>query len=214
MKKYLKKITPLYKLYLYLFDASWRIRDRILIPGYETKRKIILDLSSKYGSTQVFIETGTYLGDTVDYLKDHFNKLYSIEVESSLFRNATDRFLNYGHIKIVNGDSAVELRKIMGKIDTSATIWLDGHYSSEFFEGEKYMVTGKGEKITPVFEELQQINDHPVRGHVILIDDARLFNGKDDYPEKEEVKTYVRTHMPDYSFSVKNDIIRILPRKL
>ena len=79
--------------------------------------------------------------------------------------------------------------------------------------GDEYIVTGKGEKDTPVMEELIQIIQHPVKDHVILIDDARLFNGKDDYPTKQQVSEFVKQRLPNHSFSIKKDIIRILPNK-
>lgn len=45
MKELLKKITPLYKLYLYFLQQKKKLRDRITIPDYAVKRKTIIDLS-------------------------------------------------------------------------------------------------------------------------------------------------------------------------
>ena len=42
----------------------------------------------------------------------------------------------------------------------------------------------------------------------ILIDDARLFLGKSDYPKIEEVEAMVRRKYPHWVFEVKDDIIR------
>ena len=50
---------------------------------------------------------------------------------------------------------------------------------------------------------------HPVKNHVILIDDARLFNGTNGYPTLGEVKEAAETTRPDFSFYVEQDIIRI-----
>lgn len=78
--------------------------------------------------------------------------------------------------------------------------WLDGHYSG--FE------TAKGDLETPVSSELESILRSKIN-HIILIDDARLFTGKNDYPSVEELKNYVLSKKNYYSFEVENDIIRI-----
>lgn len=211
MKQTLKKITPLYKLYLFFLQQRKKIRDHITIPDYAVKRKTIIDLSKQYQCSEVFIETGTYMGDTIEYLKHDFNRLFSIELNEDLAAKAAKRFSSETKIRIVQGDSATQLASILSDIQTPVVFWLDGHYSSEFQSGDEYIVTGKGEKDTPVMEELIQISQHPVKNHVILIDDARLFNGNDDYPTKQQVSEFVKQKLPGHSFSIKKDIIRILP---
>ncbi len=213
MKQLLKKITPLYKLYLFLLQQRKKIRDRMTIPDYAVKRKTIIDLSKQYQCSEVFIETGTYMGDTIEYLKHDFNRLFSIELNEDLAAKAAKRFSSETKIRIVQGDSATQLASILSDIQTPVVFWLDGHYSSEFQSGDEYIVTGKGEKDTPVMEELIQISQHPVKNHVILIDDARLFNGNDDYPTKQQVSEFVKQKLPGHHFSIKKDIIRILPNK-
>lgn len=213
MKELLKKITPLYKLYLYFLQQKKKLRDNITIPDYAVKRKTIIDLSKQYHCTEVFIETGTYMGDTVEYLKNDFKQLFSIELNEDLAVKAAKRFNSEPKIKIVQGDSATQLASLLSTINSPVSFWLDGHYSSEFQLGNEYIVTGKGEKDTPVMEELIQISQHPIKNHVILIDDARLFNGHDDYPTKQQVSEFVKQHLPNHRFSIKKDIIRILPNK-
>lgn len=213
MKQVLKRITPLYKLYLFFLKQKKIIRDWITIPDYALKRKTIIELSKQYQCKEVFIETGTYMGDTVEYLKNDFNRLFSIELNEDLAAKAVKRFSNESKIKIVQGDSATQLEFILSEIKVPVVFWLDGHYSSEFQLGDEYIVTGKGDKDTPVLEELIQISRHPVKNHVILIDDARLFNGDNDYPTKQQVIEFVKQQLPAHSFSIKNDIIRILPNK-
>jgi hypothetical protein len=59
-------------------------------------------------------------------------------------------------------------------------------------------------------EELAAILNSPLQ-HVILIDDARLFNGTRSYPTLEEINSIVRTAGKNYSIDVKDDIIRLIP---
>lgn len=161
----------------------------------------------------MFIETGTYMGDTVEFLKNDFKRLFSIELNEDLAAKAAKRFSTESKIMIVQGDSATQLATLLSEISSPVAFWLDGHYSSEYQVGDEYIVTGKGEKDTPVMEELIQISRHPVKNHVILIDDARLFNGHDDYPTKQQVSEFVKQKLPNHRFSIKKDIIRILPNK-
>jgi hypothetical protein len=82
--------------------------------------------------------------------------------------------------------------------------WLDGHYSGG--------ATARGHKDCPVLEELDAIFNSPFE-HVIYIDDARLFTGKDDYPTLEALKAYVHDRKPGYTMDVVNDCIRLTPAK-
>jgi hypothetical protein len=214
MKIILKKIYPLYKLYLFLYKLKIVFFNYLIIPSYKTKRKTILKTANDYNLNQYFIETGTYFGDTVDYFKNYFVNLITIELSPDLAKRASDRFKSYSNVSVINGDSSKELINILKFIDSPIVFWLDGHYSSEFWIGENLIITAKGEKYTPILEELTLISNHFVKNHVILIDDARLFTGNDDYPKLSVIKEFVSTEMKSYFLTVKNDIIRILPKKI
>src|SRR5690606_15645631 len=56
---------------------------------------------AKENHNQVFVETGTYLGDMVEAQKNHFKKLISIELGEELFLNAVNRFEAYSHVQIL-----------------------------------------------------------------------------------------------------------------
>ena len=153
------------------------------------------------------------MGDTVDYVKNEFAELFSIELSGELAEKARKRFQNNSKINIIQGDSTTKLPEILSAINSNCTFWLDGHYSSEFQLGDSYIVTGKGDKETPIAEELLHIASKPFQKHLILIDDARLFNGKNDYPQKNMLKEFVKNHFPNHLFQIKKDIIRILPKQ-
>lgn len=121
------------------------------------------------------------------------------------------RFSNDLKVSIVHGDSSTQLSNILHSINIPCVFWLDGHYSSEFQLGNKYIITANGGKNTPILDELIQIKLHIVKNHVILIDDARLFKGSNDYPTKSELSNFVKENFPQHLFSIKKDIIRILP---
>ena len=78
---------------------------------------------------KVFVETGTYYGDTVASLYKYFEETYSIELNRELFEMAQKRFKKKKHIHIIYGDSGKELGNLMTRINTPTLFWLDGHYS-------------------------------------------------------------------------------------
>lgn len=179
---------------------SWKQNGRPTPPPQLFKRKIIKQYAKKF-QLNTFIETGTYMGDTVEDCRRLFAKIFSIELDDKLYENATKRFEVFSHISIVHGDSGEKIFEILDKLDKPCLLWLDGHYSEGF--------TAKGDLNTPIVEELTHIFNHKVDNHVILIDDARCFNGKDDYPTIDELKKFVADKNPVLQFSVADDIIRI-----
>jgi len=46
---------------------------------------------------------------------------------------------------------------------------------------------------------------------VVLIDDARLFDGTDDYPTMSELMHVLQKNFPNHRCEVEGDIIRVLP---
>lgn len=179
------------------------------IPSYQFKRAILNDYKKKY-SLNVFVETGTFTGDTVEYLKNSFKKVVSIELAKDLANKAKIRFENDDNVAIIEGDSGKVLKGIVEEINEPILFWLDGHYSSEFFIGDEYFVTAKSDLNTPVEEEIKTILLSR-KDHVILIDDARLFIGLDDYPSISRIKRLVKRYAKNYSVVISDDIIRITP---
>jgi hypothetical protein len=169
-------------------------------PPYYLKQITIKEYQERYGY-EILVETGTYLGDMVEAQKKNFKKIISIELSAELSEKAKKRFRNDKHIQILNGDSGKILPGVLAGITNPAIFWLDGHYS----EG----ITAKGEKESPIIEELNAILKYRNLNHILLIDDARSFVGKGDYPSIEELKEYIKTKNVNYQIDIKDDIIRL-----
>jgi len=167
--------------------------------GNIKKQIIVRYFGNKY-KIPTLIETGTYLGDMINASKNTFKKIYSIEIEQNLYQKAKERFAKFQHIYIIHGDSAQILKKLLANINDRCLFWLDGHYSGG--------ITGRGDKNTPIEQELDAIINHHIKSHVILIDDARLFTGYNDYPSIEII-VYTVQSKSNYKIEVKNDIIQI-----
>jgi hypothetical protein len=167
------------------------------------KQKTVKEYA-KIFSVETCVETGTYLGDMVDAVRETFSKIYSIELDKNLYEQAKKKFSRHHNISIFHGDSSKVLPVILADISEPCLFWLDGHYSGG--------ITAKGDFNTPIMKELNCILEHFIEEHVILIDDAREFNGYNDYPTLEELKKRIFNKYPDWEFYIKDDIIRIHKR--
>lgn len=49
---------------------------------------------------------------------------------------------------------------------------------------------------------------HPVKGHVVLIDDMREFTGRDGYPTLDELVAWIRGGDAAAVVEVKDDVLR------
>lgn len=180
----------------------WARKGRPLPPPHEVKQALIGDFKLKYGF-QVWIETGTYMGTMVEAQLFNFKKIFSIEIYRPFYERAVLRFKAFPHVTILNGDSSFLLPELINKIDEPIIFWLDGHYSGTG--------TGQGTNLCPVIDEIKAILSNKML-HVVLIDDARLFNGTDGYPQLNEFLQLVQSRRNDYAHEIKNDVICFFPK--
>ncbi len=179
---------------------KWLLRGRPIPPPHCFKAILVKQYARKF-SIHNFIETGTYMGQMVYEVRNIFNKIYSIELDDRLFRDCCKKFDRFNHIHILQGDSGDKLPIILSDISEKCLFWLDAHYSGG--------LTAKNEVETPIMQEINSILSHRIRNHCILIDDARMFIGQNDYPMIERLKEYILSRRPDSLFDVEDDIIRI-----
>lgn len=161
-------------------DLERRAQENIY--EFSPAHDLIKKLKLKHG-VDVFIETGTFIGNSLIGLKDEFSSLYSIELDPGIFQIAKKRLQDYPHVKIIQGDSSKVLPMIIKDLSRPAIFWLDAHYSSG--------VTAKGDLQTPVVKELKGILSHHIKKHCILIDDVKDFNGTNDYPTVDWLLEYI-----------------------
>ena len=178
----------------------WKQAGRPAPPPHFVKQRIIRSYAKRSG-LKVLIETGTYLGDMVQATRGLFREIHSIELSADLYARAIARFRNANKIHLYQGDSAVVLPQILQTMAEPCLFWLDGHYSAG--------ITAKGDRETPVMDELRSIFNSWRVEHVILIDDARCFDGTNEYPSLEDLKTFVDSRQPGLAFEVKDDVVRI-----
>ncbi len=134
---------------------------------------------------------------------NNYKELFSIELNIPLWEQAKIRFKDHPSVKLLQGDSGKVLHDVVPTLSAPTLFWLDGHYCGT--------ETSKGELECPIYGELKAIFKSP-HIHTILIDDARYFVGKRDYPTLIELKEFVEKNDARYAFQVSDDII-ILDRK-
>ena len=181
---------------------DWERGGRHSPPPHAIKQQTIKGFSEKYG-LDILVETGTYYGDMVAAMKPYFNHIFSIELSEDLYRKAVKRFAGEAKVEIIHGNSGIEIGSLIERIEKPALFWLDGHYSA----GE----TAMGDKITPIYEELEHIFNSKHCGNVIIIDDARCFGVDPGYPCMDDLINFVKTKKPDVKIEIKDDSIRVTP---
>jgi hypothetical protein len=182
----------------------WRAGGSQGAPPHLLKQQTLLHFAGRHG-LRVLVETGTFQGDMVYAMRGHFDRIYSIELDPQLFRSAVRRFATSPNddVHILQGDSAVVLDQILAGLTEPALFWLDGHYSGPG--------TARSDLATPILTEIQRILAHPVKGHVLLVDDAHAFTGTEDYPMLDALREWLQTEAGSREVSVRHNIIRILP---
>ncbi len=166
-----------------------------LDPG--AKRGLLASYAATYDT---FVETGTYLGLTAAFLAAAYKVVHTIELDRSLYENARRRLRQHPNVHCYHGDSTAVIKDILPGIDHPAVFWLDAHYTGG--------ITTRAGVNTPVMGELSAIFAHPVETHLILIDDARWFVGRNGYPDVRKLHAFVRDNSP-YDMCIHDDIIRI-----
>jgi hypothetical protein len=205
LKEAIRK-TPFYTpLRNWAVIRKWARNGRTVPPPHIFKQRVLRNSAKKFG-LKILVETGTYSGDMVEAMKGRFDRIYSIELCKELFEKAKKRFQAEGTVELIHGDSGTELGRLIGRIDRPTLFWLDGHYSGG--------ITARGDKDTPIYEELSHILDAPDKGHVIVIDDAWCFGVDPAYPSIEELSDFIKSKRPNTNIIVEDDSIRITPKKV
>lgn len=180
-------------------NLQWRLAGRPIPPPPFVKQAIVKDYQRRF-DLRVFVETGTFAGDMIDALKQRFQRIVSIELDPGWHARAVERFRSDTHVSLLQGDSGVRLKEVLASLTEPALFWLDAHYSGP--------ITARGVVDSPIAQELAALRAHPVKGHVVLIDDMRDFTGRDGYPTVDELVAWIRDGDPTAIVEVKDDVLR------
>ena len=140
------------------------------------------DYISKH-KIKVFVETGTYMGDGINYACSFdFERLYSIELIKNHYDSCVSRFSYTDKVELILNNSVDGLKDVVVKIKNKpALFWLDAHLPN--FYDSKYGSMGDNSKyikskevFIPLEEELNVIkNGKDISNDVFIIDDLRIY---------------------------------------
>jgi hypothetical protein len=186
---------------------AWRRRGSPLPPPDVVKQLVLLGLAKRY-SLRLFVETGTSFGDMVRAMIPHFDRIWTIELGDRLYAEAQEKFRDARNVELIHGDSGRELGHLLPTLDAPALFWLDAHYSGGPL---RRATSARGEKDTPILEELGHLLSAVETRHVLVIDDARLFGTDPAYPTLDAVAAFVKSRSPQRRVRYDCDCIQILP---
>lgn len=158
---------------------EWIISKDIMQMPSIVKEKDIIELAVE-NNIKVFIETGTFRGSKLYYLKDIFRDLYSIELNDKFYNYCVNKFKRYKNIHLFHGNSKDVLKELLKNIYEKSIFFLDAHYCG-------YETSGR--KSNPILQELEIIQSHKINNHIIIIDDADCYQGLNEYTKKEYFPT-------------------------
>ena len=182
--------------------SRWKRKGCSVPPPHVVKEECVLSHAKRYG-LRILVETGTFHGEMIETALGHFDIIYSIELDDALYAAAVKKFAGHKEVRLLHGDSGQMIGKVLAELKAPALFWLDAHYSGDG--------TAHGPLETPIIAEMKQVLDHPIKTHAVLIDDARFFDGGEDYPTIPETEQLVATFTPKRRFEVLHDIIRVTP---
>lgn len=171
-------------------------------PTTKIKRKFICRLGQTF-SCAIVVESGTYFGQSTKYFSKFFDRVFSIELSLKLFDFSSLRFSKISNIFLYLGDSVVQLPKIIYLLNQPTVFYLDAHASGG--------VTQQGQEPSPIKKELEIISNFEyLRNSIVLLDDARGFDGSNSYPSFMEVCEWAERNELSKPY-IKLDMIVIEP---
>lgn len=166
-------------------------------------------------SIDVFIETGSFRGETAETACKVFGEVHTIELSDEFYQRAGQRLQPYANCHIYKGDSPSVLEEYLPQISGNILFWLDGHYSGGS--------TAKANGNTPILGELAAIAKSGLTSPFVLIDDIRIFQKTSDqftlesslsgYPTLQEVWNVIDNFAPNCQLAIIGDIAFFYPAR-
>ena len=183
---------------------NWRARNFSPPSPDVIKHQILMNNNLK---DSLWIETGTYYGETTKLLSKISKKTISIEADKNLFETSNRILKKFKNVEILNGKSEDLLDKVISKNLNfkNICIYLDAHLCQDHLKNTKTF--GNENTATPILNELEIVSKYVASFEkiVVLIDDIRLFQGKfQNYPDKNALVTWCKEN--NFLWEIEQDI--------
>ena len=183
---------------------NWRARNFSPPSPDVIKHQILMNNNLK---DSLWIETGTYYGETTKLLSKISKKTISIEADKNLFETSNKILKNFKNVEILNGKSEDLLDKVISKNLNfqNVCIYLDAHLCQDHLKNTKTF--GNENTATPILNELEIVSKYvsSFEKIVVLIDDIRLFKGKfQNYPNKNTLVSWCKKN--NFLWEIEQDI--------
>tara|TARA_B100000131_G_scaffold152683_1_gene148077 strand:+ start:34 stop:663 length:630 start_codon:yes stop_codon:yes gene_type:complete len=183
---------------------NWRARNFSPPSPDVIKHQILMNNNLK---DSLWIETGTYYGETTKLLSKISKKTISIEADKNLFETSNRILKKFKNVEILNGKSEDLLDKVISKNLNfkNVCIYLDAHLCQDHLKNTKTF--GNENTATPILNELEIITKYLANFEkiVVLIDDIRLFQGKfQNYPDKNALVNWCKEN--NFLWEIEQDI--------
>ncbi len=152
---------------------------------------------------EIFIETGTYKGGSVELaLQCNFKKIYTIDISTQYKYECEIKFeesLKNKQVELLFGDTIDVLPNIVSNITNPCLFWLDSHFDMH--------ADVKGKFECPILQELNIIKSSKIKSHTIMIDDLRIFKNQTEWGVGiyiEDIESKLKDINPSYKFFYEN----------
>jgi hypothetical protein len=192
MSRYLQRLRAAFR-----YDAG-----EIGPPADRAKRRFLLSLFKKRNH-ELLVESGTFLGGTVEYFLPHARRIVSVEIEADLHTAAKERFRSSPSVELLLGDAIDVIPRVIADLSEPALVYLDGHFTGGVNQEP-------GEFAEPAPGILEKLGDlRPPAGTTIVVDDLRLFGRSENFPGLDELTSTARKAFPQAAMYVGIDCLVI-----
>lgn len=118
-------------------------------PPFHDDKKMVTIILDILNQSDVFVETGSYMGKTIYFVGKNFPKLscYSCEIDKNSFNIAHEQVKNLENVKLDFKPSPIALYNIKNQYDSDiynkkVCFWLDAHWHTDpLYDEIKYITT-------------------------------------------------------------------------
>jgi hypothetical protein len=154
-------------------------------------------------NSRIFIEAGTFLGNTAMRCSGNFESVITVELDPQLFQQAKAYLALRKNVLCLHGDALKILPSVLEKTHVrDALVFLDGHFSGG--------VTAHGELAEPACEEIMVLAKHKDKINAVVVDDFRCFGRDKGWPKRSALLETIEDSFGDeFDYTVHLDQVLI-----